>query len=686
MAGRRLALIVATDEYQDPGLRRLRAPAQDAEALAGVLADPELGAFEVDVLRNGTSSTIGERVETLLSGGKADDLIVLHFSCHGLKDDTGELYLAATNTRPALLASTAVDSALVNRLMRRSRAQRVVLFLDCCYGGAFERGMVPRAGGVVDVADQFSPREEELGGGRGRVVITASNAMEFAFEGTDLADSIATQPSIFTGALVEGLTSGEADRDQDGMVSLGELYDYVFERVRKESPNQTPGKWEFGLQGELILAKNPQRVVVPAPVPADLLALIDHPFPATRLGSVDVLARLAEGMNLPVAAGARDVLERMVNDDSRAVARAAAEAVRRASIRVSADSVDIGTVRVGTEAAAEVSIEGVPLAAASRVEASIPALRARRVDRTIRIEADTSVPGQIDGIVTITGPAGIAEVHVVGMIEPIAARGGAQENVSAAKVGIPDARPREADSVGRERLAVSEVEQVDPKYGRSEIDGTATQDGLAALDVTTKGEALAADVVMPREGANGSQLAKRRTATANEVIEDVTAPDQLTADETRGATSAGGSWSLGRSATRGLLGAVFGDLIASLGVYLLHVTELSGHLDLYLPFITQNLVIDAVAFAATVAFAERLLPAIRVPDGEAYRSWRQHRLRSAALQGAVVGGTVGVIDFLVLATNTGATWSLDILFWFPSSAAIGFALAEALLRRREKAT
>ena len=164
MAGKRLALIVATDEYVDPGLRRLRAPAKDADALASVLGDPELGDFEVDILRNETSSTIGERVETLLAGGQASDLIVMHFSCHGLKDDSGELFLAATNTRPSLLASTAIDAALVNRLMRRSRAQRVVLFLDCCYGGAFERGMVPRAGGVVDLADQFQQREAELAG------------------------------------------------------------------------------------------------------------------------------------------------------------------------------------------------------------------------------------------------------------------------------------------------------------------------------------------------------------------------------------------------------------------------------------------------------------------------------------------------------------------------------------------
>ncbi len=50
------------------------------------------------------------------------------------------------------------------------------------------------------------------------------------------------------------------------------------------------------------------------------------------------------------------------------------------------------------------------------MESSIPALHVRRLDRTIRIDADTSVPGPLDGIVTVTGPAGNAEIHVVGEV------------------------------------------------------------------------------------------------------------------------------------------------------------------------------------------------------------------------------------------------------------------------------
>jgi hypothetical protein len=48
----RSALIVATDEYADPKLRELRTPADDAAALARVLGEDEIGAFDVELCMN----------------------------------------------------------------------------------------------------------------------------------------------------------------------------------------------------------------------------------------------------------------------------------------------------------------------------------------------------------------------------------------------------------------------------------------------------------------------------------------------------------------------------------------------------------------------------------------------------------------------------------------------------------
>jgi YVTN family beta-propeller protein len=322
---RRLALVITVDRHDNAGLRDLKAPAADAEALADVLGRDDLGGFELEFLHNPTSATTYERVDGLLADRHPSDLVLLHYSGHGLKDLDGELYLATTNTNPGRLASTGVEAAWISRMMQRSRAQRVVLLLDCCYGGAFERGVLARAEERIDVGDQFRPGR--LGESRGRVVITASTAMEYAFESAGVSEGSPARPSVFTSALAEGIRTGEADRDQDGFVALDELYDYVYDRVRGTSGHQTPCKWEFGLRGDLYVARNPFRVP-PAPVlPAELLELVDHPNAAVRLAAVPELRSVTEGGHRARAAAARNALIRLAEDDSRRVSAAAEEAL-----------------------------------------------------------------------------------------------------------------------------------------------------------------------------------------------------------------------------------------------------------------------------------------------------------------------------------------------------------------------
>ncbi|RJL31903.1 hypothetical protein D5H75_15725 [Bailinhaonella thermotolerans] len=322
--GRRLALIVAGDEFQDPGLRRLRAPALDAEALARVLSDEAIGGFDVRTMLNEPTAVVNEAVEDFFADRDPDDLLLLHFSGHGVKDDNGELYLATPSTKLNRLAATGVSAEFVNRQMSRSRCRRIVLLLDCCYAGAFARGALPRAGAAVYVEEQF--------GGRGRVVITASNALEYAFDGTDLADAQEPgSPSVFTRALVEGLKTGEADRDQDGYVGIHELYDYVYDRVRAITPKQTPGKWTFDVQGELIIARRSRPVDRPAPLPSELQEAVDHPIAKIRAGAIDELERLRHSRHAGLALAARLALERLAHDDSRSVSAAAARALGRSA-------------------------------------------------------------------------------------------------------------------------------------------------------------------------------------------------------------------------------------------------------------------------------------------------------------------------------------------------------------------
>jgi uncharacterized membrane protein len=328
MNARRKALIVANDAYDHEGLGQLRAPSADAQALAGVLGDEQIGDFDVRVVRNEPAHIIQALIEELFSEARPDDVLLVHFSCHGLKSEAGELFFAAANTRPNRLGSTAVSADFVQRCLRTSRSRSVVLLLDCCYGGAFARGVAVRAAGDVNVLGSFPP--ERSGSGRGRAVITASSAMEYAFEGDQLADDAGPQPSVFTSALVEGLASGEADRNQDGWVSLDELYDYVFDKVRERNPNQTPSR-AVEMQGDLFIARRSRPVTTPAPLPPELRQAIDSPLAGVRGGAVEELARVLRGGHAGLVLAARIALEDLAQDDSRHVSAAASAALRSAA-------------------------------------------------------------------------------------------------------------------------------------------------------------------------------------------------------------------------------------------------------------------------------------------------------------------------------------------------------------------
>ncbi len=113
----------------------------------------------------------------------------------------------------------------------------------------FSRGTKGVPGATVGTATAFE------GTGYGRVVLTATDATQYAWEGDQIVG--AAENSVFTKYLVKGLVSGEADLDKNGKVTIDELFDYVEEHVLNDTPKQTPGKWSYKQQGEIIIARNP---------------------------------------------------------------------------------------------------------------------------------------------------------------------------------------------------------------------------------------------------------------------------------------------------------------------------------------------------------------------------------------------------------------------------------------------
>ncbi len=196
MAGK-FALIIGNSEYQDPNLARLVTPAADVNALSALLRDVEIGAFdEVLTLVNELSATIRRRTALFFAQKTADDLLLLYFSGHGVLDDRGELYLAAKDTERDLISGTAIPAAYITGEMDRSRSRRQVLIFDCCHSGAFARGAKGAVGASVGTSAVFE------GTGYGRVVLTATDATQYAWEGDQVIGR--AENSVFTHYMIEG--------------------------------------------------------------------------------------------------------------------------------------------------------------------------------------------------------------------------------------------------------------------------------------------------------------------------------------------------------------------------------------------------------------------------------------------------------------------------------------------------
>ncbi|MFF8926526.1 caspase domain-containing protein [Streptomyces longwoodensis] len=413
MSASRHALIVANADYDDPGLKELASPASDASALAHVLGDPQIGDFEVEVVTDAPSHVIQRRIEGFFTDRRRDDTLVLHFSCHGLKSESGELYLAARDTEPRYLDATAVPSYFVRRCMSRTRAGSTVLFLDCCYGGAFSKGSAAvRAAGDAHVLDSFTAEKPPRG--RGWAVITASTAMQYAMEGGRLTEDAGPPPSVFTHAVVEGLQTGDADLDADGEVSLDDLYEYLYEHVREQNPNQTPSK-TVEMQGGLQLAHSPHRriSVEPADIRPEMRSAVQSRNTFTRLGAVRALRDQLADDRLPVAEGARRALEEMARGDVEDVAHDAEKALSAVRLRPSATRLDFGrVVRDSAVPHRTVTLEGVPLARCCLAHATAPWLRVAQDDDALDVGVDPGTVGHLSGDIVLKGVADDAVVTV----------------------------------------------------------------------------------------------------------------------------------------------------------------------------------------------------------------------------------------------------------------------------------
>jgi len=248
---------IGIDKYRSvPQLKYAVADAQAmAECLTRRLEVPKENIYhlfnEKATLRN-IRDILGVKVRQ-----RADkvDTVIIYFSGHGAPEadpwspdgDGVAKYLLPIEADRSSLFSTALPMEEIRTVFRRLVSERVIFLADTCYSGAAGGRTLRPVGTGFRSINQDSLLKRLRDTGAGRVILTASQGSEVSQEKDELSHG------VFTYYLLKGL-EGKADNNEDGMITITELYQYVSREVAKATKNtQHPMMVLDEMVGEIIV-------------------------------------------------------------------------------------------------------------------------------------------------------------------------------------------------------------------------------------------------------------------------------------------------------------------------------------------------------------------------------------------------------------------------------------------------
>jgi hypothetical protein len=234
---RRHAVVIGIDEYRQklPTADFARRDAEIvSEYLAKVMGYPEEN-IAVLVGDHAGRADLEKYLERWLPNRvEPGDSVFVYFSGHGAPNTkTGDAYLVPYDGDPAYIDSTGYPLKRLYDQLAKLPAGEVVVMLDSCFSGAGGRSVVAKG-----MRPMMLSMDAAIGVSAKTIVLAASS-------GDQVSSTYETKGhGLFTYFFLKGL-QGEADKNGDGRIEIGELYDYVkpqVERVARREYNneQTP--------------------------------------------------------------------------------------------------------------------------------------------------------------------------------------------------------------------------------------------------------------------------------------------------------------------------------------------------------------------------------------------------------------------------------------------------------------
>jgi uncharacterized caspase-like protein len=247
------AVVIGINQYKN--LPSLKYAANDAREfyrylteVNGVPKDHIWLLLDEEATLDRLRSTLGTQLRR--QAGK-DDTVIIYLAGHGATErdatspdgDGLEKYILPNNADPKDLYASAMPMSEVARIFNRISSDRLVFISDTCYSGASGGRTIPVLGARGHISGAFL---ERLSQGKGRVILTASDANEVSVEKDEL------KHGVFTYYLLEALR-GQGDMDKDGVVTFDEVYRYVSMKVPQATgQDQHPVK-KGEMTGQIVL-------------------------------------------------------------------------------------------------------------------------------------------------------------------------------------------------------------------------------------------------------------------------------------------------------------------------------------------------------------------------------------------------------------------------------------------------
>jgi hypothetical protein len=234
----------------------------------------------VDTLFNENATLVNfNKLKAKLEKSNVDDEVLVYFSGHGLLSDSLDFYYASYDMDFQLPQMRGISYDAIEELLDGIPARKKVLFLDACHSGELDKeekitsntpdqspddekgeskshvrkAATPIGGRKIGLQNSFELMSElftNLNRGSGTVVISASSGIGYALESKEWDNG------VFTYAILNGLKNKLADLNNDGIVTISELKEFVSKAVEKLSNGkQKPTSRQENIENDFTIWK-----------------------------------------------------------------------------------------------------------------------------------------------------------------------------------------------------------------------------------------------------------------------------------------------------------------------------------------------------------------------------------------------------------------------------------------------